>query len=144
QARRAQLAEQPLVGRALGQHPVAASVSERQDRLAAEAGARLADALGDQRERVVPGDARECRLTLPAGAPHRMQQAIGAVQALAEAAHLVADEAGRDRVRPVAFDRDDPPVLDRDVEAAAIRAIERAHGAYRRHGIIVWEWHAPR
>ena len=55
-------------------------------------------------ERLVPGDAREAALALAPDALHRMQDAVGAVDALEVVIHLRAQEALREAVLGIAAD----------------------------------------
>ena len=68
-------------------------------------------------------------MALRALADRRIEQAILAVDPLAEAADLGADEVAGDRIGVAAVDLQDAALLDRDVERAGIGAVERAGGA---------------
>src|SRR5581483_1858211 len=80
---------------------------------------------GDEFERFVPRHALEAPFALAAVAHTRMEQSIGAVHAIAEAAHLLADVAVGDRIGMAAVDLDELAALHRHFERAAVRAIER-------------------
>ena len=121
----AELAEQLCVGGVLGDEPVRAAVGERQDRLAAPAAAGLRQLVRHHVERFVPGHVPEARLALGSGAQPGPQQAILAIYAGAEAAHLAANRTGRHVVARRCVDAGDPAVLDRDRQAAGVRTVER-------------------
>src|SRR6185436_191118 len=103
----------------------------------------LAEAIRDRADRVRPGDALEPARSLGADPLHRMEDALGRIDAPIEAADLGADVAVRvfGPRRPV--DLDDAALVDRDVERAAIGAVERTdRGAdlhrveYTRRGLL--------
>ena len=73
-------------------------------------------------------DALELARALGAAADGRVEQAIVAVDALAEAPDLGADVAVGDVVLGRAVDLGDAPAAHRDVERAGIGAVERARG----------------
>src|SRR6266436_3465068 len=112
----------------LCEHAVRSPVREGKNRLAAGCGFRLAKRFGDALERFIPRHAFEPAFAFPSFSNRRVEQPIGAVQALAELADLRADEAFGDRVPARSVDVDDAAALDRDDETARIGTIERAGG----------------
>ena len=135
QAGGAEPPEEPRVERLVREHAVGAAVAIRQDRLAAPALARLREAGRDRRERLVPGDGLEPPLPLAPHPPLRVQQPVRAVEQLGDVAHLRADESLGERVAAVAVELDHPSGLDAHLEAAGVRAVERAGGrVHRGHG----------
>ena len=85
--------------------------------------------LGDDIERVVPGDLPEFARALVADALHRMQQALGVVLALGVARDLGADHAGGVVVILGAMQAPDGVRVDQfDFERAGRRAIVRTGG----------------
>src|SRR2546425_1016360 len=110
----------------LCEHAVGSPVRKGKNRLAAGSGFRFAERLSDELERFVPRHAFESAFAFPSFSNCRVEQSIGAVQALAELADLRADEALGHRIPVRAVDIDDAAALDRDREAARIWTIERA------------------
>ena len=109
---RAERVEEAAVHAAVGEQAHVAGVRVGQDRLRPVLGGDRAQPLGDRAERLVPRDALEAPLALAAHAPQRVQQAVGAVDALEVAVHLGAEEALREAVVGVAAERDRAAVLD--------------------------------
>src|SRR2546422_4626718 len=136
---RAELVEEPKVHRAAREHAVRARVVERQDRLGAVRGDDRAEPRVDRVERLPPRDTLEAPLASGAHAPERRAEASGAVDELrVRLRHLRPKHATGVRVGVRAADLDDPVLLDRDREAAGVRAIGRAdtrsfdaHGRHR-------------
>ena len=118
----------------LCEHAVRSPVREGKNRLAAGSGFRFAERLSDELERFVPRHAFESAFAFPSFSNRRVEQSIGAVQALAELPDLRADEAFGDRVPVRSVDIDDAAALDRDDETARIGTIERAGGFDDRRG----------
>src|SRR6266851_7331758 len=98
--------------------------------LAAETLRSGGEFLGDDIERVVPGNLLECRaVPLVADAAQRPAQALGMVLALGVAPDLGADHAGGVAVRRGTADAADRMRVDAlDLERAGARAIMRADG----------------
>jgi len=105
---------------------VRSAVGIWQDRFASPRVARLTHPIGDQGESILPRHALEASARALGSLPDGwIPQTIGAVDTLAEAAHLRADVPIGDRVRLGAVDGRNAAVLDRDVEAAPVRTVER-------------------
>ena len=97
----------------------------------------LAEARGDGVEGLVPGDAREAPLALGPDALHRMQDAVGAVDALEVVVDLRAEEALGEPVIGVAADAHRAAVLDVHGHHAGVGAVVRTDDLQplaRRHG----------
>ena len=128
EARRAEAPPQLRVDVVLREQAVRPAVGVRQDRLGAGVGLRLLESRGDELDRFVPGHALELARPLAPAADGRIEQAIRAVDALAELAHLGADVAVGDRVLARAVDLHDLALLHGDRQAARVGAVERAGG----------------
>jgi hypothetical protein len=63
-----------------------------------------------------------------------MQDAVLGVDPLEVVRDLAAQEADRDRVVRISGHSDRPPLLDRDVHRAGVRAVVRAGAAYESSG----------
>ena len=83
----------------------------------------VAEARRDLVQRLVPGDALEAALALPPHAPQRVEDAVGAVDAVQVLVDLRAEEALREAVVGVAADGHRPAVLDVDRHHAGVRAV---------------------
>ena len=116
QLRRAEPAEQRRIARVLRQQSVGAAIGVRQDRFTAPLRARIPQPLGDEIQRVVPAGAYECALTLGSRADGGMTQPVGAVDTLAEPAHLGADVPSRDGIAARAVYFGNASVLDDNLE----------------------------
>ena len=123
-----------------------AGVGVRQDRLRRRA---RAIARGTGRRSVSSASSQEMRAKRPSPlrphAPHRVQDALGAVDALEVLVHLGAEEALREAVVGVAADRHRAAVLDLDRHHAGVGAVVRADdlrraapaaGRRRRHALM--------
>ena len=77
-------------------------------------------------EGLVPSDRLEPALALAADPLQRLQQAIGAIDPLEIAGHLLAQETPREAMVGVTAQVDRHAVLDRHEHAARVGAIERA------------------
>ena len=80
-------------------------------------------------ERRVPGDGGESPLALRADPPQRRPQPLGRVHPLGLAAHLGAEEAGRDGVVGIPLDADEAVVLDVGQDRAHVGAVVGTDGA---------------
>ncbi len=121
---RAEGVEEAAVHAPVGEQPHVAGVRVGEDRLRTEAGADRAEAFRDRVESLVPGDALEPPLSLAPDALHRVEEAIGAVDALEVVVHLGAEKALRE------------PVIGIPSEVHGSVALHR-HGHHARVGTIV-------
>ena len=95
---------------------------------------------GDLGQRVVPRDLLERARALRAGAPQRVQEAVGAVDAVEEAVDLRAQLAGAVGVVDAAAQLDGDPVVDGHRPAARVRAVVVARPVDRRAGMGQARW----
>ena len=130
--RGAEPAPQRRIVGVLREEPIRSAVTERQDGFGARAIANRHHPLGDVIQRFIPADAGEDAVALGPLPDRRVEEAVLAVDALGEAPHLAADVTAGARVLVAAIDFDDAALLDRDLERAGIRAVERAGGLDRR------------
>ena len=129
--RGAQAMEEAPVHRGVLQQPHGAGVAVGEDRLrAVGAAGDRGEALGDDVERVVPGDALEAAFALGAHAAHGMEHALVGVGALEVARDLRAEHAAGGRMLGVTLDRDGPPVLYGRDERARVRTVVRTRALY--------------
>ena len=112
-------------GGVLGQHPIGATIAERQNGLTTELSYHIAHALGDQVQRLVPGRWSEVTRALRSDADPRLQYALAPVQVLGQRAHLAANKPVSERVAPVTIHRNNPVAFDLDGQATGVGAIER-------------------
>ena len=99
------------------------------DRLSAEFTLGLIETRGDFVERLIPGNPRELARTLWSGAPQRMEQPVGVMNALGVTRDLRADDARRIGLQLGAADPADRAAVDHlDVERAGRRTIVRTGG----------------
>ena len=104
------------------------------DRLRAVALLGREEFLGDEIERVVPGDRRELARALRRPCAQRMHQPVGMMHALGIARDLGADDAGRVVVvRGAAHAADGVRVEQLDLERAGRGAVVRAGGGAHDH-----------
>jgi hypothetical protein len=119
----AETVEEAAVHRPVAEQARVAGVAVGNDRVGAVGCADLAEALGDRRQRRVPGDALEARAgPLGADPAQGVEQPVGVVDALGVVGDLGAQHAGRRRVIGRAGDLDDAPVGD------ASRRVRRCPG----------------
>ncbi len=128
--RRAEPVEETTIHRAGLQKPHRSRVGVRHDRLRAlgRSGNR-AEPGRDGVERLVPGNALEATLALPAHASHRVQHALRGIGALEVPCDLRAERSSRRRMVRRAPHLDRAAVLDRDQHRAGVGAIVRAGAA---------------
>ena len=120
-------AEEAPVHAAVRQQAHVPGVGVGQDRLRRRARAIAPrKRCGDRVEGLVPGDALEPALALRPHAAQRVEDAIGAVDALQVLVDLRAQEALREAMVGVAADADRAAVLDVDRHHAGVRAVVRA------------------
>ena len=125
---RTEVVEEPAADALHGEEALVAGVAERQDRLGAVGVDHVVQARRDLGERVVPRDPLELAAALRPGAPERVQDAVGAVDAVEEAVDLGAQLALAVRVVGVAAE------LDRD---GLGRAVVDGHRPPARVGTVV-------
>ncbi len=110
-------------------------IAVRNDALRVDRGDRF-QACCDRVERLVPGDALECAVTLGPDALQRVKHAVRVVGALEVAADLRAQRTAGGRMRRIAGDLDRdalfPTLLDGHQHRAGVRAVVRAGGLDRR------------
>src|SRR6185436_18196192 len=126
QAARSEGVEEAPVHAAVGKKAHVARVRIRQDGLGAVLRDHAAEAIRDEVQGLVPGDAGEAALALASHPFHRMQDSVGAVDALEVMVHLRAQETLGEAMFGIAADAHGPPVFDVDGHDAGVRAIVRA------------------
>ncbi len=124
---RPQRLEEPAVHASVREQAHVARVGIRKDGLRPVGGDDLAEALRDGAEGFVPGDPRESALAFLADAFQRMQDAVGAVDALEVAVHLGAQEPLGEAMLGVAAEGHRPALVDRHRHHAGVRAVVGAH-----------------
>jgi hypothetical protein len=124
-AARAERVEDPQERAAL-HHPHRTEVVVRQQRLRAVAGDDQAEALGDQVECGLPGDALEPPLALRTDAAQRVEQPVGRIGARLVVVHLGAEHAPGERMVLGAAHGRDPSVLHLGHPGTGILAVQRA------------------
>ena len=141
---RPQRAEEAAVHAAVREQPHVPGVGVGQDRLGTVGGDHAAEARGDGVEGLVPRDAREAPLALGPDALHRVQDAVGAVDALEVVVDLRAEEALGEPVIGVAAEAHRAAVLDVHGHDAGVGAVvgtddlqPLARRRDRRHGAMV-------
>ncbi len=138
----AQTMEEAAIHRGIVQRAQGAAVGERKNRLRPKFAGNLAETRHDLAERLIPGDAHErvilpvprnraglCR-TLRLDPAKRVEDAAGRVNAVEVLGYLGAQKSARDRMRRIALYARCAPILNRDQNAAGVRAIVRAGGMY--------------
>ena len=120
------------VSRILGDEPIRPAVGDRENRLAAVTRPDLPHPGRYGVEGFLPAHVPEASVALGADPQSGAVHPVAAVDPVPEAAHLAADVAARDRLPVRAVDAGEAPFLDRDGEAAGVRAVERACGLDRR------------
>src|SRR5213592_3015230 len=120
QARGAEAAPELRIEVVLGEETIRAAVRVGKNRFAARVALRASKAIDDELERLVPGNAFELPRAFWPSPDGGVEQAVWAVHALAELAHLRTDVAAGHRVLVGAVNLEHSAVPDRHRQAARV------------------------